>query len=88
MIWPEGQVISDLRGDHILSKHSSDTHADVGGRHDNLLDVFRGGVELHFDARVEGVSDGLVLDLVLTVEGEADVRAGDDHVVVLKLDSG
>jgi len=84
----ESQVISDLRGDHILSKHGSDAHADVGGRHNNLLDVFGGGVELDFDAGVEGVSDGLVLDFVPTVQGEADVGPGHDHVVVLDDDVG
>jgi hypothetical protein len=78
---PKLQGISHLCRIDILAAALGDLHHDVGGLHHGLLE--HAGLDLALDGQVKVVDDGPVGEIVLAVEGQSQVGAGDDGVVML-----
>ena len=82
----EAQVesVAYLSRHHVHAVFGSDAHDDVGRIDDGLLAQHRRDVPADF--QVDLIGHALVAQIVLTVNGETQIGAGDDAVVVLQDD--
>lgn len=79
---PERQRVAHLRGGlDVLAGSVRDLHRHVRRVHDHLLG--HGSLDIALDAEVDLIGDGLVGEVILAGNGEPQIRAGDDGVVVL-----